>query len=550
MKSAETVLCALAEAMSADQRILLVGNSFDLLLALAAQPVKELTLISDDADPDAPAGLTDQGAPLRMKREWKERLNSKDLIIDPAGVAPPDEVLRILKKQGIYITVSENDVIDSLPYKRAFQTFAGLACASVPDAENFKHFGALEGKGPIIQMASKSPIPEWPAFGCITPDCDSIAVSLDEIEAKLADQKAQYSALKDERDALRTAYESEQKRAQELQKALEAERTEIAESRKKVEESREQMADYDAIRQELAERRVDDKRYERLAERSEQIKQSLTKELETLRAEWQQTAAPGEEIHQLERDRQALLEAGNHVLDEYYHVMTLFTAWPKTSIPPTLNEPAALKPWLENAKATCIQAKAEFDKNLLNHQVTVQKLAQSEQQLREMKAALHVLSLEQKEREEPKLVIAPLPEETEARIRALQTALESERQLRQQETERFERFEAEAKAALLERDERNAKLHEARRDAARASLEKAALEDEIRRLRLELESRDRHIGDLNEMLEGHARMLALMTETLQEASDAREDAETGRRLADENLRILGQEIERLKSSNS
>ena len=77
-------------------------------------PVKELVILSPDADPDAPAGETGTGSPLRMRPDYRERPRSKDLIIDPMDT-PRSKPSKGAQKQGVPISNQGNAVTDALP---------------------------------------------------------------------------------------------------------------------------------------------------------------------------------------------------------------------------------------------------------------------------------------------------------------------------------------------------------------------------------------------------------------------------------------------------
>ena len=118
----DTLIDVMARTLSPGRRVLLVQTSFDLLTTLAVLDVRELVHLSPEADPDAPSSQAPNGARLHLRPDWKERPRSKDLIVDPLGIAPPEQVERILKKNGLYLTRTENSLTESLGQTQTVST--------------------------------------------------------------------------------------------------------------------------------------------------------------------------------------------------------------------------------------------------------------------------------------------------------------------------------------------------------------------------------------------------------------------------------------------
>jgi hypothetical protein len=64
-------------------------------------------------------------------------------------------------------------------------------------------------------------------------------------------------------------------------------------------------------------------------------------------------------------------------------------------------------------------------------------------------------------------------------------------------------------------------------------------------LRHELTTKHTELEERGVMLDTYANLQSLLSDSLTQAEEARLDAEDGRRLADENLRILRDEFERM-----
>ena len=81
-----------------------------------------------------------------------------------------------------------------------------------------------------------------------------------------------------------------------------------------------------------------------------------------------------------------------------------------------------------------------------------------------------------------------------------------------------------------------------------ARLSEITAEEEVIRSTSELDERAVRIEELEGILTTHHQLQQLMSNAVKEAQEAREDADYARRLADENLRIMQTEMERLQES--
>ncbi len=550
----DLLLRAFVGALAPDQRILLVGESFDTLLMLASLPVKELVALSEGADPDAPPGKTEHGGLLRMRPDWKERPNSKDLIVDLSGEAPLAEVERVLKKQGLYLCFQKNEVIEGLAHSEQIELHtANLAYyKSNPNLPTETH-GLLDL---TCFVASKSLI-ELPAFSFEIERSEEVAENsqesvnsqIQELKDALESERTAHQASKDahaseilsknnEFASIQSELKNSQARIAELEKSL-------AESAAKIDSLKQDEEEFEAVRQELAERRVADKRVDLVEAHHAQIMQSLTSELEELRARTLELDDPHADAKALEAERDSALKTGQKALNHLQNAACLFASWPQKSVAPVLSDVSLVDSWLKSVGEAFERSHQE--QNAKNDALSkaCERAEQNERRVRELSEALQVLTSESHESEQPiPQLELPLPSDQEAQIQALEKALEAERALRRADMAAYKRLEHDARLALEERDARRQNLQTARRDAARARLEKAALEDEIRRLRSELTERKQSSTDLNAMLTEHANMIELLTASLQEACESRDEAESQRRMAEESLRILRAEFER------
>ena len=123
-------------------------------------------------------------------------------------------------------------------------------------------------------------------------------------------------------------------------------------------------------------------------------------------------------------------------------------------------------------------------------------------------------------------------------------ALEGERALRIAAEKRAEDLVGVAQTAVAQRffNREIDALH----TASRADVvEQIATEEKVVRLEAEIDERELRLKELEAMLSTHDQLQNLMAEAVQAAEDARDDADNARRLADENLKVMRAEFDRL-----
>lgn len=571
--AADDLLRAVARLMADGQRVLLVGASFETIELLADAPLRELVIVSDDADPDAPAGETARGAPLRLRPDWKERARSKDLIVDPAGTAPVEEVERILKKEGVYLSAVPSPVLDALPFSGAVEAGETGALVLAPTEGPSELIEALlfageRRPGPLLYVAGREAV-ALPAVAVLRgagPDPAASAAAearAEEAERALADAQtaiaetrarldaaiAEAAAAKHraeaaeaqlaDRAALEAALAVAHRERDEGRAALTARDAEVAELE----------ADYEKVRTELAERRFDDRRFESLRARFESARAEMADEVARLRARLLEVDAPAEDFAALVASRDRARSDVQRLLARLAD--TLARLAPARRLPATPVHAdseaagASIDAWLEVVE-TVVEATATELAELRDEQAGyADHLGELVARIREQHAAIEALTAEAAEAPAVPVPTAP-DDEAAARLAALEAALESERALRAAErAERLRAIEA-AQAAEDEGAALKRRVVDERRAAAAARLAAAAAEDEAERLAVELRRRAAQAGDLEEMITAHDRMEALLTEALQVAEERAETAETARRLAESNLRLLRGEFERLR----
>jgi len=685
-----------ARIWAESKRVLLVEGSFEDIEILAQIPVKELIVISAAADPDAPPGETATGAKFRIRVDWAEARNSKDLILDPEGIAPPEEVQRVLKKRGIYLSLSKTPAWQKLPEQLECPSVrGGLWALNLPQP-----FPKLPEQGPSLFLAGKTP-PIAPSAGLLEPkhssenseELESLKEELERLrvleqqgaekqeqreslerafqeletsfgsvradrdrlqeesetlkatevqvgeeflalEAQLKDVQAQLKKAKERSEAqesqleqAQTQYEAQnaqlkslkaqaqeqlkaaevqaqkqlkaveiqaqeqlkaaeiqaqkqlevattqaQKQREALEAQLKAAETQTQEQREAAQRvQREQAKDLESqtlqlksqgeeltnlkgelteleleftqVRDELAERRVADRRVDQIESRFTSARDEMTEEVHSLRARLRAVEGPAADRDCLAQERDAALKAGRLVMEQFCRSMVELVGWP-SEVPPPPTDPAA-EAWLEAVSAAVTRVSAAQEQLKKEQKSLLQERSQLQRGIRERDEALKLLEVERENLSPPSLPPAE-PSALLAQTKILEQLLEQERALQQQTAFQLQRLEQSAAQIINGHKGQREQLGRARREAALARLERASAEEEIARLRAELGLRDRHQLELEAMLQAHAQMESLLARSLSNAEEIREEAESRRRLADENLVILRAELEHLR----
>ena len=553
--AADLLVRAVARALADGRRVLLAGDDFEALQLLAGADVRELVVVSAFADPDAPAGQTASGAPLRMRNDWRERPSSKDLVVDLTGEAPPDEVARLLKKAGVYVTAAPSAASAALAHRVVFETAVSDALVAGDGDMTGVVLGRGETPGPSVVLAGKA-APEVPGVLCSLPDgaverpgalADEVAAlqkagaaatkaaAKAEKRAERALAKATATLEKAQARAAATLVKTEARAAADLEEARAAGAAALA----TVEAAHAELeAEFTRVRDELAERRVNDRRVERVRERFEAARAEMTAELVSLRARLREIDEPAADFESVEAEI-ASLRVGYRKLATQLAKLVRRLGWPGVPAPPSRAE--SLDGWLAIVAATAeagLRERKALEAQLTDTQKRLEAMAK---RARELGAAVEAAKAP------PPPPPPPAPSAPDAelsgRVEQLEVALAAERALRAAERVTHDRLAAAARAAMDGREALVEAAGDARREAARAQLAAAASADEARRLRAEIALREAYTGEVEAMLKTHADMQALLTESLVTADSELEQSNSARRLSDENLRILREEFE-------
>lgn len=555
--AAELLVGAVARALADQRRVLLFGDSFELLQLLAEAPVKELVVVSSMVEEVDASGQTTLGAPLRLRPalepKLKERASSKDLVVDLAGTADPADVRRVLKKAGIYLTAVPGAALENLaeptPIEGRFVT-AVITEGGRPMPVRLDNGDA--GDPIFVHMAGKSHVIAPPGLICTLPaalapnqpaadvqvGASTLAASLEaqvvdaenriaHLEADLVEAEAQ---LGDQARALEAAEELGQRMlvleddlvsARARHKAAEAA---LAPLKAQLAEAE---AAYATIRDELAERRVDDRRYASLRARFDAARAELGAEIDELRAQLLEAGTESEDITALTTQRD---EARAMFASLTRQLVPALRAHLQLSIPeaPPAWTMDAAQGWID---ATCQLLARHAERPAIA--ITTQTLAAPAAPVIPP-APTH-----------PRAV--PLDDSTtDARVAALEAQLQAASAERAAANAAWRDRMAAADAALADREQLIAELRASHASAGQARLAHLAAEARAERLRAEVQLRDERARDLEGVIEAHVRMQGLLTEALDMAEAARDDAVTDQRALAANLRTLRAEFERAK----
>lgn len=563
--AAELLVLALGRSLAPSSRVLLVGDDFDALQLIAQAPVQELVVITALADPNAPAGETPTGAPLRLRLDWKERASSKDVIIDPKGVAHAADVLRILKKKGVYLSPRADGAIADLPYVTPISSgFAAALVAGTPDG--LVAMAPVAEDGPTVFAAGKSSPVAMPQIALTVPEALSpSAAVIHDPEIELALQ----ATLEQARLALEAQAESiavlqlDADRVPELtatvdrlkgtlktseaavaaSKPIEAE---LAKARSALAELED---DYEQVRDELATRRVADHRIDRVKARYERARAELGEEVQRLKTELLDVAESTADYTRLRAERDTARQVAKLLSGALGHAMGALAGWTVAANPPPQLDPAALEPWLALVHERVEGASAEIAAR--GERITELEHALADRDIGALRTQVDASQRASQQAPTPgpapiAEAVGPHADELKARIAALEGALEAERALRAAEQAQVLRVEALAGTYATREAQLRTQLSGASRESAKARLAEAKAEETSRRLRAEVELRGSRSDELTRILKTHGQMQILLAQELERVENARDAAEQRRQLADENLRILRLEFERLR----
>jgi hypothetical protein len=490
----QALLWALARAFADGRTVLVVGEPFEAVTLLAEAAVHALVVVSPDADPQAPDGVTGRGAPFRIRPDWRERRGTIGLLLDGEGYVPPEEASRLLGVSGLYLSRTPSPAWEALPERRTLEVVAVTGLAIVGDrptpatALPLPDDAASSGR---LFVGGRRTLPEMPRVVCLD------AVSSPNTSAPPA-------------TALEPA--SEQPEPREGAPAFEAPlaaRTESVEA--------------------LGNWRAEARRAALLSERLVDERARFLAEIEALERRMAVVEGPYAELEAAEVARRQVEECLRWVLSGLSSA-----GLPDLPPPPPATADEAVRLWL----AGCLRAITALEA------VSGQRAAD----LREVRAALEAArSAAAHERLAPPVgearpLVSPdpgsSPGDANARICALEGMLEAMEALRLTDQTALARSHRAAEVARERLEESAQATETARRLAAREALARARLEDDLHVAREAARGHAARAGALEQLVAEHTRMHTLLSEALSSALVERDTAVAERRLADESLRRL------------
>ncbi len=486
---------ALAQALSPGRATLLAGEPIDTALALAGCPVKSLVVVTPDADPDAPAGATATGAPLRMRADFGERPSSQDLVVDTSGELSPEVLVRLLKKGGLYLTATDGPALAALPHRRT------LAVRAVSG-------WLVEGEAPTLELTPTDCAASAHVFVGGKARIDALpGVCL------VADAPPAAPSGPAERPDLEAARDAAEARAAEVKAKLD-----------------ELVAEFEACRDELALRRTADRRADLVRARADADRDTLLAELDVLHRRLAEIEGAGADREAAE-DRRCAAEALTRSvlggLGELLRARGLSDLGPA----PPVSADEAVNLWLVHT-LTALSARLDAGAS-----------AEAERRaLSDALAALRPVALATPEpmpfERAPIVMGPPALAELQGRVEALTAALEAQENLRLAERAEFARARRTLDALQLRVDAGLAATQAAAAESTRLRMARATTDEENHRLRRELAWRDAREAELEQIIRGHLEMQALLSSALEAAEATRDAAVAECRLADRNLALL------------
>ncbi|MFN3198608.1 MAG: hypothetical protein ACE366_09385 [Bradymonadia bacterium] len=537
---------ALARALAPERKVLLAHETFDTLQHMAEAEVKELVLVEPSLDGDMPAGQTAHGAPLRMRPDWRERPSSKDLILDVEGGMPAEQVTRLLKKAGLYVTTVAAPALEALPHVTTLHGAAlsgwavgGDAHAGDVQVDDLRSEGiAHDDQAPVIYVAGKLPIDDLTGVAWVGAggEADALREALREAQAARADAEGLVATRDGELDAARA-------RLAEQEAELERLRTRVAAAEGGIAEAE---ATAEAATQELAERRIRDRRVDLAEARFDQARASLQTEIDGLRERLRAAEPEGADRMALAAARDMARGSWDRLAGVIQGAMgDLGVALGRTAPPPPPPagaEPPLLEAWIElvGTQLTALTEEAQARGARLT--TTSEALTAAEASVAAQRETLAALSTDTQAA--PALTI-DLPDlDAARRVKALEEALAQERALRATLDDEQLRARQTVHHVASALQSARSQLAEARAAGARARLGQAQAESQAALSKTEAEDRTRQIADLEAMVGTYRQMLGLVSQGLAHAEQDRTQAQTELAATAENLRILQGEFER------
>lgn len=555
---------ATAHALSHDLKVFLASGDQDTCRALAQAGAKELVYLSPE---EAPC----EG--VKARADYRERASSKDLIVDPEGSMPADEVERLLKKKGAYLSGVDRALGEAFVHRLAVTpslTLTSKAVMSLGEGE-VTHLGNLssatttEGDAtgeategaPLFFLFATQALPTLPALSATVDapegsDPSALSASLEAMKAELKKaERAKSTAQKGKSEAQSKLKEALAEHATmsethaEVTAELKSVKRKLKTAQGKADELKELKVTAKALDVSLAERDEELSTLTNTAARQAQELTTLKGTLETERAEREALSAELEALKaslkearreaKLHSERKERVETAERARKEAEAAFELtasaWVGWLSKGVEgevPTV--PAAqeglARRWADQLLALqpLVSATREEHQELLTLRVALRESEARERLLTEERDAARLQSAAERARGgvSDETIRAELSAE-----RALRTALEARLQEQAAQVKHVE----ESYAAL------QSELDAARRQLA-ATSSVGASGDVERALRAELASQTHQRAALEQILTAQQALQAQLTTSLREAIEGRATAELARESAEARVRLL------------
>ena len=541
--------------LATGKRVLLAESDFDRLQALAITALKELSVYDADADNDAPTMETPTGAPLKLRSDWKERPRSKDLIIDLPGKMPVAEIERILKKAGLYLSTKKRRLKG---FKVSPLSAITLPLDIVGMSENQPtNFGWHLNE----EMTQTGDTIGW-VFSRETIQLEAVAgihrVDFSENkdhQAKLDDADKKLNALQDKLNAGSVREQALTSEVKDALAKLESVSAEYAEAQKQLDTLTRELNDTqstqaaleeenDQMATALAQVKAEDNRFARLKASFSAYQTESQREVLVLQKALQKGANTGLEFNQLKDEHaelknrvKALTETVNDLMKEVDDGRRI----PKLPPITAAKQGQSLKVWHRKAKDVLGRQARTADRQKEQVRELKNQLRQAHRQLFDKKTPTS-----SRVKKAKAFTLEVINKDAQTELNALQAQLDLESERRKRAESRLESFQKRTKELFEKYEELVTIQGTLQAQIAQTQQQTWAAEADQRLLKLELDEKHAELDERTQMLETYASLQELLTMSLDAAEEARQEAEDGRRLADKNLQILQDEMERLQ----
>jgi hypothetical protein len=542
---------AAANQMSQNQKVFVLSADEGKCLDLLDAGAKEVVLLGEDQEIEG----------VKVRSNYRERPNSKDIVIDPQGIASLEDVTRILKKRGFYLTAVVRDWSEFFDLDFAVQPQAqSLNLLVVGDGTEMVGGIPQEIEGettlvdPIFYLAATHALPVLPDLKMIITATNE-QISLSVHEAVINENKALKKTIKSNEKSHEKTHEKTQEKLSNAQRDLKN----LKRQHKNLQKKTDLLTDIEDNFQELSES------YQLLTENNKQQENTLNKahkRHEKLEVKHQDLRTKSRDIknenkelskelklanrdlqklkHELAKqaDHQAAKEQAQTQVVEtqacYQHIAEAWRTWVQKGfdndlpvVPPA--QSSLVENWSE-ALLACqplVSSSSEDYNELIN-------LRQKSQEGEVFKTLL------KSERDQARTQVSHMRTLIGSQDESLQQALEAEQALRKATEVRLQEQDARSEAYEGEIQDLQNHIDELQRQR---SLAQAHYIDPNQELQARLAVQSEQQRAFENILHVHQQLQSQLTQALSQEISARAQAEYQQRLTEEELRSLRAHIQ-------